>query len=283
MQNSATYPDYLVIGHVTRDFKNEGYTIGGTVTYSSLCAKALGKNPVVLTACAHDLSLDELKAIPTIVKPSQKSTTFENVETQNGRKQVLYSIATSIEVNDIPMEYLSTDIVHIGPVADEVAPSVINAFPNSFICLTPQGWMRERDEFNHVQLKPRISADKLLVRADATVISVEDVRNDESRIHDYANIAKVLAVTEGYNGARVYWNGDVRHFSAPNVDVNDPTGAGDIFATVFFCHLYYTKDPWESARRAVMIASASVSRIGIKGVPTSKEIRSFQIEINEGK
>ena len=36
-------PDYLVIGHITKDLLNRGFTVGGAVTYSGLTARNLGR------------------------------------------------------------------------------------------------------------------------------------------------------------------------------------------------------------------------------------------------
>ena len=143
--------------------------------------------------------------------------------------------------------------------------------------------MRTRDENNVVHFQPWTQSDRLLQRADAVVLSIEDVMGNEDLIQSYVDKTNILVVTEGHNGARVYWKGDVRHFSAPNVPVVDPTGAGDIFATAFFDRLETTHSPWESTRRAIQIASRSITRVGLAGVPTTQEIRSFQIEVIEGK
>jgi sugar/nucleoside kinase (ribokinase family) len=122
----------------------------------------------------------------------------------------------------------------------------------------------------------------LVENTDAIVISVEDVRGNEELISEYASQFKILAVTEGYNGARVYWHGDVRRFRAPKVNVVDLTGAGDIFAAAFFIRLEETRNPWESASFAVKIASLSVTRAGLAGVPRPEEVKSNIVEIIQG-
>ena len=114
------------------------------------------------------------------------------------------------------------------------------------------------------------------------MISVEDVHGNEDMITEYASHFKVLAVTEGIDGARVYWHGDVRRFRAPKVAVVDQTGAGDIFAAAFFIRLEATCDPWESAALAVNLASLSVTRAGLMGVPSQEEVKSNLVEIIRG-
>jgi sugar/nucleoside kinase (ribokinase family) len=59
----------------------------------------------------------------------------------------------------------------------------------------------------------------------------------------------------------------------------DATGAGDIFAAAFFIRLFKTRDPWEAARFATLIASRSVTRIGLNGIPTQSEIEACMMEV----
>jgi sugar/nucleoside kinase (ribokinase family) len=111
------------------------------------------------------------------------------------------------------------------------------------------------------------------------VISIEDVSEDENTIEEMAYICPVLVVTEGFYGARVYWNGDVRRISAPKVKEVNPTGAGDIFAAAFLIQYHKTQNPWESARFANQLAAGSVTRSGLESVPTQLEIKNASIEV----
>jgi sugar/nucleoside kinase (ribokinase family) len=94
---------------------------------------------------------------------------------------------------------------------------------------------------------------------------------DAKLVEALAAACRLLALTEGAAGARVYWNGDVRRIQAPPAAQVDPTGAGDVFAAAFFIRLFDTRDPWEAARFANQLASTSVTRPGLRGVPTAEE------------
>jgi sugar/nucleoside kinase (ribokinase family) len=119
----------------------------------------------------------------------------------------------------------------------------------------------------------------MLARAGAAVLSIEDVGADEDCIEAMATTCKVLAVTEGPAGSRLYWNGDLRRFRAPVLEEVDATGAGDIFAAAFFWRLYVTRDPWAAARFATHLASFSVKRFGLDGIPTQDEIQTCLVEV----
>ena len=122
-------------------------------------------------------------------------------------------------------------------------------------------------------------ADEALAQAGATVFSVEDVLGNEETIEQLAHFARVLAVTEGRVGVRLFWNGDSRRFRPPTVTEVDPTGAGDVFAAAFFTRLVITRDPWEAARFANRMAAISVTRAGMAGVPSADETRNCLMEV----
>src|SRR5690606_14781126 len=130
--------------------------------------------------------------------------------------------------------------------------------------VTPQGWMRSWDQNGRVGKAEWPEADFVLSRSAAAVMSIEDVGYDEERIEEIATSCRVLAVTEADQGARLYWNGDVRRFRPPQVQEVDPTGAGDIFAAAFFSRLYITRDPWEATRFATYLSAMSVTRPGLE-------------------
>jgi len=179
----------------------------------------------------------------------------------------------------IPDSWRNTPIIHLGPVAQEVDPTLVRHFPSSFIGVSPQGWLRTWDEQGRVTCSEWPEASFVLQGADAAVLSLEDVDNQESRIEEMAAFCHVLAVTEGKEGSRVYWNGDARRFSALRVTEIDSTGAGDIYAAAFFIRLHQTHNPWEAARFATALASYSITRYGLEGIPTQEEINECMVEV----
>jgi sugar/nucleoside kinase (ribokinase family) len=271
--------DYLVIGHLTQDLTPTGPRTGGTASFSSLTARAMGLRVGIITACNQNLDRHALQGIQVVVLPSEVNTTFENVYTDSGRIQFCYKQAPILDVSAIPEAWRETPIVHLGPIAQEIAPAVSRAFPNSLLGLTPQGWLRSWDEKGRVAPCEWPEARYVMGNAEAAVISIEDVQGDEARIEEMASAIKILVVTEAANGARVFWNGDVRHFQPPKMVEVDATGAGDIFASAYFIRLQATHDPWEAARFATKLASFSVTRTGLESIPTASEIQSCYVEV----
>jgi hypothetical protein len=271
--------DYLMIGHITQDMTPDGPRIGGTTTFSSLMAHALGLRVGIVTSWGAELPLGQLSEIPIVNLPSDHSTTFKNISTPEGRIQTIYHVAQTIDLNLIPGQWLNSPIVHLGPIAQEIEPTLVRHFSNSLIGITPQGWLRTWDNEGRVLPSEWPEGTFVLSNVGAAVVSVEDVDYDEARIEEMASATRVLAVTEQSEGVRLFWSGDVRRFRPPLVTAQDTTGAGDIFAAAFFFRLYTTRDPWEAARFATQLAAASVTRIGLDGIPTQEEIQECMAEV----
>jgi len=271
--------DYLVIGHVAHDLTPQGARLGGTVAYSSLTARALGWRVGIVTAAGPETSLEPLNDIPVVSLESPNSTTFENSYTEHGRVQYLRAQAARIDLNGVPQTWRSPSIIHLGPIANEMDAVLPEDFSPALLGLTPQGWMRQWDAEARVSSTEWVNADFALARASAVIISREDVNGDDELIEHLAHQTRVLAVTEGSAGAVSFWNGDRRRFRAADVPEVDATGAGDIFAAAFFIRLFTTRDPWEATRFATLVASRSVTRVGLDAIPTQREIEDCLMEV----
>lgn len=271
--------DYLIIGHLTEDVAPTGFRLGGTAAFAALTARAFGLRVGMVTSVGEQTPLTALEGIPILKVRSAQSTIFENLHTPTGRKQIIRQRAADITLESLPETWRKSSIVHFGPVAQEIAPEAVRDFPASLVGVTPQGWMRAWDEAGHISPCSWSSAGQVLPTAGAVVISRDDVHGDEDAIHAMALQTRVLAVTEGANGVVLYWNGDSRRFHAPNVQEVDAVGAGDVFATAFFIRLYMTRDPWEAARFATLLAARSVTRSGFEGIPTGSDIEACSVEV----
>ncbi|WP_172797887.1 PfkB family carbohydrate kinase [Longilinea arvoryzae] len=256
-----------------------GPVLGGTASYAARTALAIGLRVGIVTSCASDIALDSLNGAAISMRASEYSTTFENIQTPNGRIQYLHHLASGLDYSMVPRTWQDAPIVHLGPIAQEVDPKLARAFPDSQVCLTPQGWLRTWNSDHKVHPTDWPEARYVLENASAAVLSIEDVQGDESILEDMLSSIRILVVTEGARGSRLYWNGDLRYFRPPEVPEIDPTGAGDIFAAAFFVRLYQTHDPWEAARFATQLAANSVTRPGLAGTPTIDEVQTALLEI----
>ncbi len=116
--------DYLTVGHLTRDLKNNGFTLGGSVAYSGLMAKAMGREVGIVTSFDDSLDTSQLANLHIFRLPSEVTTTFENSYEHGVRNQILHAKSTDIGPAAIPLEWRSAKLVHLGPIANEVNPQV---------------------------------------------------------------------------------------------------------------------------------------------------------------
>lgn len=252
--------DFLAIGHICRDIVTGGYVVGGAAAYTTAVATVLGcRAGVITSAAAGDEWADELPEIAIHKVNGPATTIFENIYTPTGRVQIIHSVAERLYADYIPSPWSRTPLVYLGPIANEVDPAVIRLFSNSTVGVGPQGWMRRWDDSGHVFRVNWESAADVLPLAAVAFLSTEDLA-DESLIDAYARLSRLLVITDGANGCKVYHHNEVRAFPAPVVRVADTTGAGDIFAAAYLIRLHQTDGNfWEAAEFANRIAACSVT------------------------
>jgi hypothetical protein len=271
---------YLLVGALTRDLTKDGFRYGGTVAYAGLTAMALGYGIKVLTTCAPDEPVHEvLPGAAIYILDSPTTTTFRNQNTPSGRIQQLLATARHIQPNMVSQTFYSADIIHIAPVADECPWELLKVFPRGRFMATLQGWFRTWDSsgmVSHQCVPP-----EQLAGFYAVVLSLEDLDGNLAYARALAGVVPIFVVTEGHLGARLFWQGSERIFSAPEAQEKDPCGAGDIFAAAFFSALDQGYSPRAAVRFANRLAAFSVSRLGLASVPTASEIQQAKILLDE--
>lgn len=268
-------PDFLVIGHVAKDLTNGGYRPGGTVVYSALTARNLGRRVGVVTSAGTDIDLARfLQGVDLVRIPSALTTTFRNVYTDEGRLQRVHAVADKIPIEKVPAIWRRAAIVHLGPIADEFQGDIIDLFPSSILGLTPQGWLRRWDDQGRVLPRCWSEAEERLARIDVLIVSEDDMAGEASPLRSQLGVPQISVVTQGAKGATLLCQGQEAHFAARKAKLVDSTGAGDVFAAAFLVRLSETGDPYEAMRFAGAAASLSVERAGISSAPSRGQIEA---------
>ena len=268
-------PDFLVIGHVSKDRVEGGYWPGGTATYSALTARSLGRKVAVITSASADLDLDELFCdIEVLCLPSPVTTTFVNICEADLRQQYIEAVADKIPSESVSPRLRSTPVVHLGPIANEFDEDMVDLFPDSLLGLTPQGWLRQWDSQGWVSPRPWSTAHRFLQHIDAVFVSEEDLAGEASVLRSQLHLPRMAVVTEGAQGATLHYQGHSTHIAPRKTRPVDPTGAGDIFAAAFLVRLAETGHPRESARFASVAASLSVEQAGVASIPDRAQIEA---------
>lgn len=282
---------FLTIGHLTHDLTPDGFRLGGTVSFSAVTARRLGWTAGVLTRGTLDglspkswadgpgnatgLPGTALEGVEIHLLPSPVTTTFTNIYRDGQRTQVVTAIADPITPEQLPQAWAQAPVVLLGPLVREVPAAWMDAFPGALIAITPQGWMRAWDDRGHVRPTRWEAAAEFLARADAVILSREDVGGDEAYLAELAQQARLLVVTDGWHGATVYQHDSrMRIPPRPTTEV-EPTGAGDVFAAAFIIRLAETGDPFIAARFANVVASMSIEAVGMDAIPYRAQVDAW--------
>jgi sugar/nucleoside kinase (ribokinase family) len=277
-------PDFLTLGHVTRDVRPDGsFSLGGTVTFAALTAYHLGLAAAIVSRADQQLIPELPRYLPNIelqIQPSPQSTTFANQYREGFRTQYLHARAESLEASDVPVQWRGAPIVLLGPLAQELSPDIVSLFPRrpgTILAATPQGWLRRWDADGRVWPTPWMEAEHVLPQIDVLILSHDDLlpfadgnrRDADAILHRWSMHVPLLVATDGRHGATLFRHGQTQRFPAYPIDEVDPTGAGDVFAAAFLTHLHKHGDPEQAIDFANCTASFSVERPGIAGIPTT--------------
>ncbi len=295
--SADTLPDFVAIGHATRDLlPGGGWRLGGSVAFASLTASRLGMHAAVLTSCTPDVLRALQETLPDVdirAVPSPEATIFENIYTGGVRRQFLRGRALPLELDAVPDVWRAAPVILLAPLAGEIGPELAAALsrsPTRLLAATPQGWLRRIDSAGAVSAVPFDLADKILPHLGAMILSFEDIRESpadfssgqnetlellENRhsghtiLSGWLEDVPLIAVTRGAAGAVLYQRSELpREFPGYPAREVDPTGAGDVFAAAFLVQLYKTGDAGAAMDFANRVAACSVESVGVGGIPT---------------
>ncbi len=282
--SETTAPDFVAVGHVTRDLlPGGGWRLGGTVTFAAITAQRLGLRAGIVTSATPEVLEAVARALPgisVVAESSTEATTFENVYEEHGRRQYLRNRAMVLTPDLVPVEWRAAPIILMAPLAAELAPELAPAFAAHLLAATPQGWLRQWDASGAVSPRPMTEEETLtLAHLDALILSREDlgirvgsptpVEAARAQIAEWSRSVRLVVVTDGPAGAMLYRDGQAgeRFDGYPAREV-DPTGAGDVFAAAFLCALHRTGDARMAVDFANQVAACSVEKEGSAGIPT---------------
>lgn len=237
----------LVVGHVTRDIiRRSSYAeerLGGGAYYSALALKKFC-DVEILTSFSK-LSEEWIGKLHSIGKPttfpSEETTSYELTYIDlNQRELRLLSRASTI--TELPAR--KYDVILINPVANEIPTELVReALGHSrLVSVDLQGFIRS----------PEPGAVKLIERDGSFLKDVHILHSDVSEFGHLKGLGSVdvLLLSDGPNPGKAYFRGRPYRFVPVRVDVEDSTGAGDVFLGAFTG--FYTKYPFiQSLKRAV--------------------------------
>jgi sugar/nucleoside kinase (ribokinase family) len=265
--------DFVAVGHLTVDELSGGFRPGGSALYAGLFAHRQGLRVGLLTSYGPDFPFEVLPPeIEVVAVPAAATTRFALDYRADGRRLTLKERAARLEPLHLPPHFAEAGLAYLCPVADEVAPDLVHAFPEAAVGVGAQGWCRVWDREGTVSMRPWPDPRPVLARAQALFLSSDDVAGWEARAIELYQEVPLGALTFADKGAVLFVNGE-RHAvpAAPAREV-EPTGAGDVFAAAFLVRYNAGGDPFEAASYAAVAGALTVEGPDIAGVPTAEDL-----------
>jgi len=282
---------------IIEDYKIKSF--GGSVIYSSIQAKKLNIEPLIVSLVGEE-EFDMLKKflenfnIPLneIKKYKGKTLSFKNYYNEK-RKQYV----ENFKEFKISLDKFNSEILHLGPILNEIDLNEFKKYRKNFkiISLDLQGFCRKVENNKILYVSPSLEnieeIDVIKMDFEELLLINKDFEEAVKIIHDKK--VKYILITLGYKGSFLYYDNNL--FYIPPFKpkkVLDPTGAGDVYLTSFVISLYLEKDPVYSSLFASCASSFVVEDFGTNSIATYEEIlkrfeeqnlRARKINFNEAK
>ena len=272
-------PDLLLVGPVTWDRFGGERRVGGAVTYGARAASAMGVHAGVLTSGANDAPLDAFDGHEVHLVPAEHTRVFIH-EPREGRERRLriegakHSTEMRLSATDLPAGWAEAPVALLAPLLPmHLDIPSFRTLGAGRVGLLAQGLQRSVTDAGEVEAVPR-PTEALLEACDERVIvflsSAETAGWEPSDFDTVAERARALVVTRGAEGATVREGAvEQRILPTPSRAI-DPTGAGDVFATVFT--LAFDEGIERAGRLASVLAAAAAELVGPVPLPPRAEI-----------
>jgi sugar/nucleoside kinase (ribokinase family) len=276
-----------LIGNPTHDTlsinKKTVQALGGTVWYAALFLAGLGRRVAVV-----GIGDDEIKCRLALggvdvrhFSDAGPVTLFENTYSAGIRKQKARP-GGDIHRADVPQAAFDAMGLLVGPVLQEVDPAILRTPRSGCLMLDAQGFLRQVTAAGDVILRMTLEAETALRHCDilkvgareaAVITSTCDGETAGRVLHRMG--PKIVIITRGADGALFYDGVRFTQITAPEVDVIDPTGAGDVFSAAFLVRYIVSGNMIAAGRFAVTAAAISTRGFGASALPSEPEISSL--------
>jgi sugar/nucleoside kinase (ribokinase family) len=264
-----------VIGALTIDFNISGGSpyrfLGGGGFYSSISLAGIGVETTLFTAYGPDINpewVNRLRGhgVNVCVQSLEKSIVFENSYRGSSRVQKASGEPrVKIFVDKSRLEGLHA--VHVTPVLNEVDHRVLEELAEAGckVSIDVQGFIRSVGEDGYVTRVKRLLLDEFLKHVDYVHMSLEEqlffLKRDVKELFEI-NPGIIVEITDSEHGSFVIDRKHCYRIPAFETMAVDPTGAGDVYASIFLAKHVEKGELLEAGLYASASASIKVEKTG---------------------
>ena len=221
--------------------------------------------------------LERQGIITTYFYQASRVVEFKNVYVQNRREQFA-RCGEKIYLSEVPDAAFRSQAILVGSVLQEVDPEIVRAPRQAVLMLEAQGFIRHLSPEGKVLHRKRGDAE-VAVRycdilkvdeAEAAVLTATAGATAAARVL-YQMGPKIVIVTCGEKGVTIFDGLRMIRIRAPEADVIDPTGAGDVFGAAFLIRYLQTEDLIQAGLLASAAAALSMTEFGTAAIPSAQE------------
>ena len=309
-RTSIYFIGHFAIDNIVRFKRKYKPTLGGSVSYCSLSLRTYTKD-VNISIISHvgklnfdDSLLNKIRKKKIDLKGVKYSegnnTNFVLDYYDHNRTLTLKFKSPNLDFKIIPQEFLTDppDIIVLVPLCHEISyefvSQILTYFPNVYIGIDLQGFIRKFDEkgkvsyvYDELIISNIIKISKLI--GDRLVLkgSKEEMKLLAREIEDLDKVMKyfinsglkgLFIMTLGENGSMLIKNGEelLKIPAYKSRRVIDETGAGDIYFSIFLYEFIQSNKTWEAIKKSANLASAAASFLvekkGPEGFESKKKV-----------
>lgn len=277
-------PRFVIIGYVNHDINRypDGSvksSVGGGAYFAALAASRVLPDVGLVTRVGHDFDLGCINRYLNCqaVRQLAEGKTASSIQTYNDPNdlsdrsiQLEPGVNPQIGVSDIPDAWMES--VHVVLVSTMIPQQQVAIVSELVRSRRDRGFQMEGMAFK----APLIAVDSDLcwlqseesAHAVRRLMSMADIafmnRAEGKILEDLIPQIPLVVLKRDADGAEIYQRGVSRvHIPAPQVEVVDVTGAGDVFAGTFLAHVACGTVISHALEAAVRIASRSVTKEGV--------------------
>jgi len=247
---------------------------GGPATYGLLVKQFIDHKIKLLTSCAEDFPISEIKteAKNITIIPSETTTRFKHEIFNDYRR--LYLLNTAKKLDSKIQTIDEGKACLCSPVFKEISTDSVKYLTKNheITVVDIQGFLRFREKNNLITYK--FSQDEIidiLKMADFVKISYDEatiITQERSLSRIFTKLGgKSPIITLGKEGVAYKKEDRIFRIQAPLVKEVDPTGAGDVFITAFLGKMIETENIDYSIAFGIALSSHAVTTRGAEPLP----------------